>query len=71
MDGAAFAAAHIARRTDDRLRDVSTEWQDRVARQLDAMGDKELAGIVRQAVALERESEARFVGDALPPGLIL
>jgi hypothetical protein len=71
VDGAAFAAAHIARRTDDRLRDVSPEWQDRVARQLEAMGDRELAGIVRQAVALERENEARFVGDALPPGLIL
>jgi hypothetical protein len=71
VPNAAFAAAHIARRTDDRMRDVSEVLRARTAAQLEATGFDELAPMVLQARRLVAEEEAKFAGDTLPPGLLL
>lgn len=69
--GAAFAAAHIARRTDDRLRDVGLHSRTQTAQRLTKFGFEDLAPMVREVVQLEAAAEARFAGDSLPPGLVL
>jgi len=69
--GAAYAAAHIARRTDDRLRDVGLHSRTQTAQRLSKFGFDDLAPMVREVVHLEAAAEARFAGDSLPPGLVL
>ena len=71
LENAAFAAAHLARRTDDRLRDVSDECREKVLARLERERAQDLAPVVRDALPLEALDESKFVGDALPPGLVL
>ncbi len=68
---AAYAVAHLCRRTDDRLRDVNDDQRRRAAEKLTKAGHAELARLVTDVVRLEARDEGRFVGDALPAGLVL
>jgi molecular chaperone DnaK (HSP70) len=71
-DGAAAAAANLARRSGDRARDLPPELAERVIDRLLAQGAP-AAWIdrVRQVVALDEAGERSLFGDALPPGLKL
>jgi hypothetical protein len=72
LDGAATAAANLARRSGDRVRDLPPEACERVIARLQAHGAP--AGWitrVREVVALDEASERSLFGDALPPGLKL
>jgi hypothetical protein len=69
--GIAFAAAHLARRTDDRNRDLDGETRARLVQKLLQANENELASIVSEAIRLEKKTETRFIGDTLPAGLRL
>jgi hypothetical protein len=71
-DGAAAAAANLARRSGDRARDPPPELAERVITRLLAHGAP-AAWIerVREVVALDEAGERSLFGDALPPGLRL
>lgn len=71
-EGAAFAAAQIARRTGDRGRDLEEALRDRVAARLEAAGSPESwRRMVLEGGALSEQDEARVFGDTLPFGLRL
>jgi hypothetical protein len=72
VDGAAAAAANLARRSGDRARDLAPEIGQRVVARLRAHGAPP-AWIERieQVVALDEAGERSLFGDALPPGLRL
>jgi molecular chaperone DnaK (HSP70) len=68
----AFALAQLARRSGDRVRDVSGPVRTRVERWLrDAGAPPELARGVRDVVAATAEDDQRIFGESLPPGLSL
>ena len=69
MPDAAFAAAHIARLTDDRLLDLDHSVRARAANRLQQTGQTDLARMVREVTHLEQDAARRFVGDSLPTGL--
>jgi hypothetical protein len=71
-DGAAAAAANLARRSGDRARDLPPELAERVIQRLLGHGAP-AAWIerVREVVALDEAGERSLFGDALPPGLRL
>jgi molecular chaperone DnaK (HSP70) len=71
-DGAAAAAANLARRSGDRARDLPPELAERVVQRLLGHGAP-VAWIerVREVVALDEAGERSLFGDALPPGLRL
>jgi hypothetical protein len=77
IEPAGFAAAHIARKTGDRSRDIGAELSGDALRQqvlhkLAASGAPlSWAAMVREVVELDQASTARMFGDALPPGLKL
>nr|WP_137171640.1 Hsp70 family protein [Massilia sp. HP4] len=72
VEPAGFAAAHIARMTGDRSRDVQEAVRDDVLRRLAASGAPPMwASMVREVVELDQAVETRLLGDALPPGLKL
>jgi hypothetical protein len=72
IEPAGFAAAHIARMTGDRSRDVKQAVRDEVLRRLAASGaPASWAAMVREVVELDQAVETRMLGDALPPGLKL
>ena len=72
VEPAGFAAAHIARMTGDRSRDIGEAVRDDVLRRLAASGaPPQWIAMVREVVELDQASEARMLGDALPPGLKL
>ncbi len=72
MDGAAFAAAQLARVTGDRGRDLPAELRTRVAERLTAMGASETwRRMVQEVVELTPQDEMRVFGDSLPVGLRL
>ena len=72
IEPAGFAAAHIARRTGDRSRDIGEPLREEVLRRLAAAGAPPAwAQMVREVVALDQASATRMFGDALPPGLKL
>jgi len=72
VDGAAFAVAQLARLTGDRTRDLEPEVRARALEALVAASAPEgWIRMVREAVALEDEDEARALGDTLPAGLTL
>jgi hypothetical protein len=71
-DGAAFAAAQLARVTGDRERDLPAELRARVAERLGALGASESwRRMVLEVVALCAQDEMRVFGDSLPVGLRL
>ncbi len=72
IEPAGFAAAHIARMTGDRSRDIRQAVRDEVLRRLSATGAPPAwAAMVREVVELDQAVETRMLGDALPPGLKL
>jgi molecular chaperone DnaK (HSP70) len=72
IEPAGFAAAHIARKTGDRSRDIGAALRDAILRRLGAVGAPPAwAAMVRDVVELDQESSTRMFGDALPPGLKL
>jgi hypothetical protein len=72
IEPAGFAAAHIARRTGDRSRDIIDTLRDEVLRRLAASSAPESwAAMVREVVELDQAGTTRMFGDALPPGLVL
>ena len=67
-----FAAAHIARATGDRLRDIDDDLRERVALRLErAKAPVQLARMVREPTHLDAEDQGRLMGEALPEGLHL
>jgi molecular chaperone DnaK (HSP70) len=72
IEPAGFAAAHIARMTGDRSRDIGAAVRDEVLRKLAASGaPPSWSAMVREVVELDQAVETRMLGDALPPGLTL
>ncbi len=72
IEPAGFAAAHIARMTGDRSRDIGQAVRDEVLKRLSASGAPPAwPAMVREVVELDQAVETRMLGDALPPGLRL
>jgi molecular chaperone DnaK (HSP70) len=72
IEPAGFAAAHIARKTGDRSRDIGEPLREQVVQKLAASGaPPSWAAMVREVVELDQASTTRMFGDALPPGLKL
>jgi molecular chaperone DnaK (HSP70) len=72
IEPAGFAAAHIARKTGDRSRDIGAPLREQVLHKLAASGAPANWGaMVREVVELDQASATRMFGDALPPGLKL
>jgi len=72
IEPAGFAAAHIARKTGDRSRDIGELLRQQVLHKLAAAGAPATwAAMVREVVELDQASTTRMFGDALPPGLKL
>ncbi|RNF29322.1 molecular chaperone DnaK [Massilia aurea] len=72
VEPAGFAAAHIARMTGDRSRDIGEVVREDVLRRLAASGAPPMwTAMVREVVELDQAVETRLLGDALPPGLKL
>ena len=72
IEPAGFAAAHIARKTGDRSRDIGEALRQLVLHKLAAAGaPASWAAMVREVVELDQASATRMFGDALPPGLKL
>jgi molecular chaperone DnaK (HSP70) len=70
IDGAAFAAVQLARRSGDRTRDLDAALRERTLAALErAKAPERWLQLVREVVALEAEDEARALGDTLPLGL--
>ncbi len=72
VEPAGFAAAHLARMTGDRSRDINDTLRAEVLRRLTAAGaPPSWPAMVREVVQLDQASEQRMLGEALPPGLKL
>ncbi|KQZ52548.1 Hsp70 family protein [Massilia sp. Root1485] len=72
IEPAGFAAAHIARKTGDRTRDIGEDLRAQVLQKLASAGaPASWSAQVREVVELDQESSTRMFGDALPPGLKL
>ncbi|HEX8604712.1 MAG TPA: molecular chaperone DnaK, partial [Pseudoduganella sp.] len=72
IEPAGFAAAHLARMTGDRSRDIDAPLREEVLRRLTGAGAPAPWGaMVRDVVELDQASEQRMFGDTLPPGLKL
>ncbi|MGV7210276.1 Hsp70 family protein [Oxalobacteraceae bacterium A2-2] len=69
---AGYAAAHLARMTGDRARDINDTLRAEVLRRLAASGaPPHWSTMVREVHQLDQAEEKRLLGDALPPGLKL
>ncbi|MBA5639484.1 hsp70 family protein [Duganella sp. LX20W] len=72
VEPAGYAAAHLARMTGDRSRDVDEALRAEILRRLSAVGaPANWSAMVREVVQLDQADEKRLLGDALPPGLKL
>jgi molecular chaperone DnaK (HSP70) len=72
IEPAGFAAAHLARMTGDRSRDINPALREEVLRRLTGVGAPPTwSAMVRDVVELDQAMEQRMFGDALPPGLKL
>ena len=72
IEPAGFAAAHLARKTGDRTRDIDDDLRAQVLQRLASAGaPASWSAQVRDVVELDQESSTRMFGDALPPGLKL
>jgi molecular chaperone DnaK (HSP70) len=72
VEPAGFAAAHLARMTGDRSRDINEALRAEVVRRLQTAGaPPSWPAMVREVVQLDQASEQRMLGEALPPGLKL
>ncbi|HJU99344.1 MAG TPA: Hsp70 family protein [Burkholderiaceae bacterium] len=72
VEPAGYAAAHLARMTGDRSRDIGEALRAEILRRLSAVGaPANWNAMVREVVQLDQADEKRLLGDALPPGLKL
>ncbi|MBY0556400.1 MAG: hsp70 family protein [Burkholderiaceae bacterium] len=72
LEAAAYAAAHLARMTGDRTRDIDATLRAEILRRLSGIGaPASWSAMVREVVQLDQADEQRLLGDALPPGLKL
>lgn len=72
VEPAGFAAAHLARMTGDRTRDIDDALRADIVRRLLATGaPANWSAMVRDVVQLDQADEKRMLGEALPPGLKL
>jgi hypothetical protein len=72
IDGGPFALAQMARKTGDRLRDISEGLRGRVVEGLRSAGASETwVEMVERTVELKGADESRVFGDSLPIGLQL
>ena len=72
VEPAGFAAAHLARKTGDRTRDIGETLRAGVLQRLSAVGaPANWSAMVRDVVQLDQADEKRMLGEALPPGLKL
>ncbi|MET0264362.1 MAG: Hsp70 family protein, partial [Duganella sp.] len=72
VEPAGFAAAHLARMTGDRTRDINDTLRAEIVRRLAAIGaPANWIAMVREVVQLDQADEKRMFGEALPPGLKL
>jgi molecular chaperone DnaK (HSP70) len=72
IEPAGFAAAHIARKTGDRSRDIAEPLREEILRRLAASGaPSSWLDLVRDVIELDQASATRMFGEALPPGLKL
>jgi hypothetical protein len=72
IEPAGFAAAHIARKTGDRSRDIGEPLRAQVLQRLAGSGaPPSWAAMVSEVVELDQASTTRMFGEALPPGLKL
>jgi molecular chaperone DnaK (HSP70) len=72
VEPAGYAAAHLARMTGDRSRDINETLRAEILRRLSAAGAPvNWSAMVREVVQLDQADEKRMLGDALPPGLKL
>jgi molecular chaperone DnaK (HSP70) len=72
VEPAAFAAAHLARMTGDRARDLPAALRERIMQRLSAIGAAPTwIAMVREIVQLDEANERRVLGDSLPAGLKL
>ncbi|KAB8065079.1 Hsp70 family protein [Janthinobacterium violaceinigrum] len=69
---AAFAAAHLARMTGDRSRDITGDLRATVLARLKAVGaPPQWHAMVSEVTQLDEAATRRMLGEALPPGLKL
>ncbi|MYM25284.1 Hsp70 family protein [Duganella sp. FT135W] len=72
VEPAGYTAAHLARMTGDRSRDISDSLRAEVLRRLNAStAPATWSAMVREVVQLDQADEKRMLGEALPPGLKL
>jgi molecular chaperone DnaK (HSP70) len=72
IDAAAFAAAHLARMTGDRSRDLAHELREQIIRRLGAINAAPTwIAMVQEIVQLDEANTQRVLGESLPPGLKL
>src|SRR5450830_470913 len=72
VEPAAFAAAHLARMTGDRSRDIGDALRSTVIARLTAVGAPAAwVTMVREVAQLDEAGTKRILGEALPPGLKL
>ena len=71
-EGAAAAAANLARLSGDRARDLPPDARERVVARLEALrAPPAWIARVRDVVPLDEAGEREVFGEALPPGLQL
>jgi hypothetical protein len=72
VEAAAFAAAHMARMTGDRARDIPVRLREQIIRRLRGSDAAPTwVAMVQQIVQLDEADERRVLGESLPPGLKL
>jgi molecular chaperone DnaK (HSP70) len=72
VEAAPFAAAHLARLTGDRARDLPIELRDQLIQRLAAINAAPLwITMLHEVMQLDEASQRNFLGDSLPPGLKL
>ena len=72
VEPAAFAAAHLARMTGDRSRDIGDDLRATILARLKAVGAPPLwQTMVSEVTPLDEAATKRMLGEALPPGLKL
>ncbi|AYM77334.1 molecular chaperone DnaK [Janthinobacterium agaricidamnosum] len=72
VEPAAFAAAHLARMTGDRSRDIADDLRATILARLKAVGAPPLwQTMVSEVTQLDETATRRMLGEALPPGLKL
>ncbi|MCC7700667.1 hsp70 family protein [Janthinobacterium sp. GW460P] len=72
VEPAAFAAAHLARMTGDRSRDIGDDLRATILARLKAVGAPPLwQTMVSEVTQLDETATKRILGEALPPGLKL